>query len=95
MPTIFKDSFLRAFKKLPSHQIKKLVKRKIELLEGDSAHPSLVLHRLSGTEYKTWSIYVNKQYRVILQQSDENPPEWIVLDVGTHDEVYRRVNRRC
>ncbi len=61
----------------------------LRLLEANPTHPSLGLHKLSGNLEGLCSVSINKSYRISL--------EFIVLedtiipvDVGSHDEIYRK-----
>ncbi|WP_458699439.1 type II toxin-antitoxin system YafQ family toxin [Sulfurospirillum sp. 1307] len=59
----------------------------IKLLEVDPYHPSLRLHKLQGQLKEYQSISIAIKYRVVIDfVIKEN--EIILLDIGTHDEVY-------
>lgn len=59
----------------------------IELLEINPHHPSLRLHKLQGNLNGFFSISIDLSYRILIDFIImEN--EIILLDIGTHDEVY-------
>jgi len=60
----------------------------LKLLEIDPFHPSLRLHRLKGTLSELHSISINISYRITLELVIQEH-KIILIDVGTHDEVYR------
>ncbi len=74
------------------HKIdKKLVIRinkQIRLLESNPKHHSLRTHKLSGNLANRWSISIDKGLRMVyLIMNDEIA---YFVDIGTHDEVYRK-----
>lgn len=48
-------------------------------------HPSLRLHKLSGSKGQAWSISVTDDIRLIFVYSNDGI---VVIDVGKHDDVY-------
>ena len=59
----------------------------LKLLELNPFHPSLRLHRLSGTLSALHSVSINISYRITLEFLVENG-KIILVNVGSHDEVY-------
>lgn len=59
----------------------------LKLLELDPAHPSLRLHRLSGPLRDLHSVSINLSYRITLEFLIEDG-KIILVNVGSHDEVY-------
>lgn len=53
-------------------------------LGNNPNHPSLRLHKLSG-RLEEWSVSVTSDIRLIFQYVDSGI---LVVDLGTHDEVY-------
>ncbi|MFZ2152605.1 MAG: plasmid stabilization protein [Microgenomates group bacterium] len=82
---VFGNKFDQQLRNLTRHNRKYVVKiRKIvDLLEHDVDHPSLRLHKLSGTKW--YSISVNKSIRILL--SIEKGTIYL-LKIGKHEEVY-------
>lgn len=63
------------------------IQRQIELFESNPSHPSLRLHKLSGSMKNTWSISINVHIRLLYVMYEEDA---YFFDIGTHDEVYKR-----
>ena len=60
----------------------------LELLETEPHHPHLKLHRLHGGLDGLWAARVTPRIRLIFT-IDREEKEIILLDIGSHDEVYR------
>lgn len=59
----------------------------LTILENNPYHPSLRLHKLSGTLHEYYSVSINLEYRIIISfVINENTI--IPIDIGTHDEIY-------
>ena len=80
----FKKS-LKFFKKHPEMLSK--YENTLILLSANPHHPSLRLHKLQGNLKEFYSVSLDLKYRIILDFIivDE---VIILLDIGTHDEVY-------
>lgn len=90
---IFDESFRRALKRRcknrPNLQAKVLTT--LSLLETNPFSPTLKTHKLQGELKDLWSCYVEYDFRIVFyfQKLENEEEEAIVLvDVGTHDEVY-------
>jgi proteic killer suppression protein len=59
----------------------------LKLLELNPFHPSLRLHRLSGSLSNLHSISINISYRITLEFLIEDG-KIILVNVGSHDEIY-------
>ena len=59
----------------------------LKLLELNPFHPSLRLHRLSGSLSDLHSISINISYRITLEFLIEDG-KIILVNVGSHDEIY-------
>ncbi|MBI4034794.1 MAG: plasmid stabilization protein [Candidatus Chisholmbacteria bacterium] len=59
------------------------IEKMLALLLINSAHPSLRLHKLSGTN--NYSVSVNMKLRVIIHFETE---QIYLLRIGSHEEVY-------
>ncbi len=86
-------SFKRAFKKLikKNPQLQSKVLGILDLLEDDPFTPSLKSHKLTGDLDGYWSCSVNYDCRIIFTFSqDEDSEETLIIlvDIGSHDEVY-------
>lgn len=83
------DTFVRTARRLLRRD-PKVVPRlaaALERLEADPHDPRLRLHRLHGPLAGLWSVRVTYRIRLILTVEEERH-EIILLDIGTHDEVY-------
>ncbi|WP_041963014.1 type II toxin-antitoxin system RelE/ParE family toxin [Sulfurospirillum cavolei] len=80
----FKKS-LKFFKKHPEMLSK--YEKTLILLSANPHHPSLRLHKLQGNLKEFYSVSLDLKYRIILDFIivDE---VIILLDIGSHDEVY-------
>lgn len=90
---IFDESFRRVLKRRcknrPELQAKVLTT--LSLLEIDPFSPTLKTHKLQGELKDLWSCSVEYDFRIIFyfQKLEDEEEEAIVLvDAGTHDEVY-------
>jgi mRNA-degrading endonuclease RelE of RelBE toxin-antitoxin system len=90
----FSDRFTKALRKLPQdrqNRIKIALKQFIQ----DPNTPSLRLHKLQNID--AYSISTNRKDRIILEKLPSTAEEqeiWLLLDVGAHKNVYKRLNRR-
>lgn len=82
---IFGSKFDQQIRSLAKRDRKYKVKirKVVDLLETDIDHPSLRLHKLSGTKY--FSISVDKSVRIILSIEKNTI---FLLKIGKHEEVY-------
>lgn len=87
---VWDEKFKRIYKKW-SHKHPDLVqqfKSKVELFAADPFHPSLRAHSLSGVLNGLWSIRINYEHRLIFQFIDKQKKRVLLIDLGTHEEVY-------
>lgn len=77
---------LRILKKKKPKLLKRINKQ-LRLFAEDPKHPSLRTHKLSGKMKNLWSISVAKDIRMVYLLRDD---EAYFVDLGTHNEVYRR-----
>ncbi len=78
----------RATKFLKKHpELKNQYLKTLQLLELNPYHPSLRLHALAGRLAGLRSVSINISYRITIELIIENN-EIILVNVGTHDEVY-------
>ncbi|MFA6569807.1 MAG: type II toxin-antitoxin system mRNA interferase toxin, RelE/StbE family [Bacteroidota bacterium] len=64
------------------------IQRQILLFESNPKHPSLRLHKLSGTLDNMWSLSVTLSIRMVYRLVSKETAYFV--DIGTHDEVYRK-----
>lgn len=90
---VWNNSFKRAFKRLIKRnpQLGDKIFSVLELLANDPFSPPLKAHKLRGQLEGLWACWVEFDCRIIytFDQDNETQEELIVLiDIGTHDEVY-------
>ncbi len=85
---IWDESFLRILKKWRKKHPNLVEKfqQKVDLFIQDPFDPSLRTHSLSGNLAGCWSLSITYEYRLIFKFIDEN--RVLLIDLGTHDEVY-------
>jgi addiction module RelE/StbE family toxin len=59
----------------------------LEQLEVDPHYPSLRLHKLKGELNEYYSVSIDRSYRIVIDLIITDK-EIILLDIGSHDEVY-------
>ncbi|MDQ6988448.1 MAG: hypothetical protein Q9M19_01100 [Mariprofundaceae bacterium] len=86
----FTESYIkRAIKFAKKHpELKQQYLKTLQLLELNPHHPSLRLHKLQGKLDMLHSISINLSYRITIEMLIEDE-EVTLINVGTHDEVYR------
>jgi mRNA-degrading endonuclease YafQ of YafQ-DinJ toxin-antitoxin module len=86
---IYTKSYLRRATKFAKRHPNLLAQyeKALKLLELNPFHPSLRLHRLSGSLSDLHSISINIGYRVTLEFLIDDS-KIILVNVGSHDEVY-------
>lgn len=63
-------------------------KDKIELFVNDPFHPSLRTHSLSGILKGLWALRITYEYRLIFRFIGRRKKKVLLIDIGTHQEVY-------
>ena len=84
----FSQDFVKKIKKIRSNNelLCKRIKQQLLRFQIDPQHPSLRTHKLIGKLQKTWSISIDKNYRMLYRENDF----YYFFDLGTHDQVYRK-----
>lgn len=88
---LFDESFRRALKKRCKNrpELRAKVSEVLSLLEADPFTPPLKTHKLQGELKGLWACSVEYDFRIVFRFETLDEEEAIVLiDVGTHDEVY-------
>lgn len=85
----FSDKLILKLFKIKNKDIKftHLIEKKLILFKNDIYHPSLRRHKLSGELDNLWSISINKSIRMVYLELEN---EFYFVDIGTHDQVYRK-----
>lgn len=79
----YKRSFYKLTKKNPHLRLK--IKEKVSVFIQMPSHPSLSLHKLTGTPYDTWSFSVDSDIRILFSYIEDGV---LFIDIGSHDDVY-------
>lgn len=93
MEVVWSSGFNRSFRKIvkKNPQLKDQITKVLKLLADDPFTPSLKSHKLGGDLAGLWSCSVAYDCRIIFNFSeDEELLEMVILlvDIGSHDEVY-------
>ena len=85
----FDEELLSELGKLRSKENKlyKKIDKKLAVFRENPRHSSLRLHKLGGALRNRWSLSVGMNFRLIFVWTDD---EAYFIDMGTHDEVYRK-----
>ena len=86
---IYPESYIRRARKFIKRHPELIgqYQKTLELLEINPHHPSLRLHPLKGKLAGLHSISINISYRISLVMVISEQ-EIILVNIGTHDEVY-------
>ena len=89
MEVSFSDSFKKVFKKrIKSKDIESEFWEKLELFINDPFDTKLKTHKLSGKQKDKWSFSIDYNLRVVFFFTKDKPKKAVLVDIGTHDEVY-------
>lgn len=83
----FGPDFQKKLKKLvrQDNTLSKRIQKQLRLFEQNPRHPSLRLHKLKGNLQNTWSLSVDRGFRLLFIE-DEN---YYFFDMGEHKDIYR------
>ncbi|MBI4784123.1 MAG: type II toxin-antitoxin system mRNA interferase toxin, RelE/StbE family [Oscillatoriophycideae cyanobacterium NC_groundwater_1537_Pr4_S-0.65um_50_18] len=92
-PLVLTPKFKRAFRKFVKRNadLQQRIEETLQQMEADVFTPSLGIHKLSGRFNGLQSCYCGYDCRVIFsieQDTEINSEVIVLLDIGTHDEVY-------
>jgi addiction module RelE/StbE family toxin len=90
---IITSSFKRAFKAIIKRQphLKPKIEAKLRLLADNPYNSILRTHKLQGKLSGAWACSVEYDCRIIFnfeQNQETLEKEIVLIDIGTHDEVY-------
>jgi addiction module RelE/StbE family toxin len=90
---VLASSFKRAFKSLirQDPEMENKIAQRLQLLVNDPFEPSLKTHKLKGKLSGAWACTVDYDCRIIFnfkKSSDSDVEEILLIDIGSHDEVY-------
>ena len=84
---------IRAFKRLvrKNPPLRPLIEKTLKQLTKDPFHHSLRSHKLKGDLSDIWACSIDYHYRILfefVQNPEESGEGILLLNMGTHDEVY-------
>ena len=87
---VWTHTFLRTARKfIRQHpEYERLLEKVLKQIEEDPFVPRLRLHPLQGRHAGKHAVRLTYEYRIVLILK-LTPKEVVLLDIGTHDEVYR------
>ncbi len=87
---VWDEKFKRIYKKWSQKHpdLVEQFKDKMELFVTDPFHPSLKTHTLSGVLKGLWSSRINYEHRLVFKFIDKQKRKALLIDLGTHEEVY-------
>ena len=90
---IFANSFKRAYKSLirKHPELKSKTENILRLLAENPFNPLLQTHKLKGQLAGSWACTVEYDCRIVfdfIENSESGDEEILLLDIGSHDEVY-------
>jgi addiction module RelE/StbE family toxin len=89
MEITFSSSFKKAFRKnIHSSEIELLFWEKLSIFINNPFDSQLKTHKLSGKLKELWSFSIEYDTRVIFYFTKDKPKKVVLIDIGTHDEVY-------
>jgi addiction module RelE/StbE family toxin len=90
---VLTPKFRRAFRKFVkrNRKLQEAIEQTLEQMQQEVFDPRLSTHKLSGELYGLWACSCGYDCRIVfaLEQAEQSGDEVVVLlDIGTHDEVY-------
>lgn len=90
---VLTSSFKRAFRKLLRQQpeLQELIEERLALLAANPFDPTLQTHKLRGKLVGAWACSVEYDCRIVfnfVENSESGEEEILLIDIGSHDEVY-------
>jgi mRNA-degrading endonuclease YafQ of YafQ-DinJ toxin-antitoxin module len=85
----FSSSFRKAFKKrIKSTESERDFWFRLDLFIIEPYNLKLKTHKLSGKLKDLWSFSLDYDLRVVFYFTKDKPKKAVLVDIGTHDEVY-------
>ncbi|MGL5872271.1 MAG: type II toxin-antitoxin system RelE/ParE family toxin [Xenococcaceae cyanobacterium] len=90
---VFGSSFKREFKAIIKRrpELKQRIEDRLRVLANDPFDSSLRTHKLKGKLAGSWSCTVEYDCRIIfdfVKNQNSGEEEILLIDIGSHDEVY-------
>jgi addiction module RelE/StbE family toxin len=91
-PIVWDKPAVRAFRRVLKRNpaLSKSVQETLQQLVEDPFHPSLETHKLKGKLTGYWACSAGYDLRIVFDfvKNETNEKEILLVDIGTHDEVY-------
>ncbi len=89
MKVSFSSSFKKKFKiRIKSTANEDLFWASLDIFMNEPFASKLQTHKLSGKLNGLWSFKVEYDIRVVFYFTNDKPKQAVLVDIGTHDEVY-------
>lgn len=87
---IWDEKFKRIYKKWNQRHpdLEEQFRNRMELFVTDPFHPFLKTHRLSGVLKGSWAMRISYEQRLVFKFVDRQKKKVLLIDIGTHKEVY-------
>jgi mRNA-degrading endonuclease YafQ of YafQ-DinJ toxin-antitoxin module len=82
----FKKSLRKRFKADPEFEIK--FWNTLSIFIDNPFNTALKTHKLSGKLKHLWSFRIDYENRVVFYFTSDSPKSAVLVDIGTHEEVY-------
>jgi Txe/YoeB family toxin of toxin-antitoxin system len=84
------ERFKKIYKKWCSQHpdLQEQFEKRIRIFEQNPFHPSIKTHSLSGALKGFWSIRITYEHRLVFIFLDDKRSRVLLIDIGTHEEVY-------
>jgi addiction module RelE/StbE family toxin len=63
------------------------IQKQLQLFSVNPKHPSLRIHKLTGSMNNVWSLSVTESIRMVYRFINEDTAYFV--DIGTHNQVYK------
>ena len=85
---VWDKHFARNLKKFLKYnpELEETLKERLDLLSSDPFAQSLKTHKLTGKLSGIYAFSINYKYRLLFDIPDSN--NLLLIDIGSHDEVY-------
>lgn len=89
MEVSFDKSFKKSFRKrITGKTTEETFWNMLELFIADPYQAQLKTHKLSGKLQGLWSFSIEYDLRVVFYFTKDKPQKAVLVDIGSHDEVY-------
>lgn len=89
MDVVISPDLNKELKKIKNRdkQLSQKIEKQLILFQQNHSHPSLRVHKLTGSLSNCWSISIDMNIRMLYILNNN---EAYFFDIGTHDQVYKK-----